>query len=209
MSKDNPLDPIRAAREEGYFRAKNDKLIAQLRERLKEERLADDLSAAGVADEALVEALLGLGIDRTTLPVLNLAPLLQVAWADGEIQAEERKLLLEAARAQGIEAGSEADTTLAGLLDEPPGQAFYASAMVYIRAVLAATEEDNPAAADAARNDLTGLARQVALSHGKLFGVFGTGLAGVEKDALDSIATQLTMSHKGAASELLGKLSED
>lgn len=209
MSSDNPLDPLRAAQEEEYFRQKNQALIAEMRTRLKKERLADDLADAGVSDDGLVRALLAVGIDRARLPVLNLAPLLQVAWADGEIQDEERVLLLDAARAQGIEADSDAGQALDELLASPPPEEFYASALIYIRAVLAATEDENPAAADRARADLTSLARQVALAHGKLFGMFGTGVSGVEQGALDTISSALAESRPGAASDVLGQLGDD
>ena len=208
MSSDSPLDPLRAAQEESYFHKKNQDIIVKMKERLKHDRLADDLSAAGVSDDTLVAALLEVGIDRAKLPVLNLAPLLQVAWADGEIQAEERTLLLDAARAQGIEDDSEAGQALTELLTEPPPPEFYASAMIYIRAMLAATEDEDPAAAKTARTDLTSLARQVALSHGKLFGMFGTGVSGAEQTALDSISAQLTQSHPSAASDWMGKLDD-
>ncbi len=45
----------------------------------------------------LIERLLHLGIDEMNYKALPLLPLVQVAWADGEIQAEERTLILSLA----------------------------------------------------------------------------------------------------------------
>jgi hypothetical protein len=204
MSSDNPLDPLRQAREEEYFRHKNQGLITQMRDRMKMERLSDDLQAIGVADDALAQSLAGIGIDRATLPVLHLAPLLQVAWADGEIQDEERTLLIQAARSQGIEEGTPPDLVFLDLLKSRPTQQFYDAALTYVRAALAAM--DSPAAATEARADLTSLAKQVALAHGKLFGMFGSGVSDPERDALDEIAGKLTAAHPLAASSVVGAI---
>lgn len=48
-------------------------------------------------DAELIRELNFLGVDTHTWPVLALLPLIQVAWADGEIQDAERALILEVA----------------------------------------------------------------------------------------------------------------
>ncbi len=48
-------------------------------------------------DPSLLRELHYLGVDAHTWPVLALLPLIQVAWADGEIQEAERKLILDVA----------------------------------------------------------------------------------------------------------------
>jgi tellurite resistance protein len=56
-------------------------------------------------DVALVRELHFLGVDEHTWPVLALLPLIQVAWADGEVQEAERALILEVAeREYGLDA---------------------------------------------------------------------------------------------------------
>ena len=47
-----------------------------------------------MASEALTRELNYLGIDESTFAVLALLPLVQVAWADGTIQEQERTLIL-------------------------------------------------------------------------------------------------------------------
>ncbi len=135
---------------------------------------------------------------------------LQVAWADGEIQDEERTLLIQAARSQGIEEGTPPDLVFLDLLKSRPTQQFYDAALTYVRAALAAM--DSPTAAAEARADLTSLAKQVALVHGKLFGMFGSGVSDPERDALDEIAGKLTAAHPMAASsvvEAIGAQDDD
>jgi len=48
-------------------------------------------------DDELIRELHFLGVDEHTWPVLALLPLIQVAWADGEVQDAERDLILEVA----------------------------------------------------------------------------------------------------------------
>lgn len=51
-----------------------------------------------MSDDRLLAELKFLGIDETTVEVLALLPLVAVAWADGEVQAEERALIHDIAR---------------------------------------------------------------------------------------------------------------
>ena len=47
-----------------------------------------------MTDSHIRESLKALGMDRTSFRALPLLPLIQVAWADGEVQEEERNLIL-------------------------------------------------------------------------------------------------------------------
>ena len=206
MASDNPLELLGTASEERHFHEKNKALIDEMRRRLHRERLAEGLEAAGIEDDVVAQALLELGVEAASLPVLHLAPLLQVAWADGEVQAEERALLLEAARAVGIREGSEGYGVLQGFLVTEPSSDFYAAATTYVRAMLAAMDD---AAAQDARADLTALARRVAGAHGKMLGVFGSGISDEERRALDRVAEQLADAHPEAAGKGVGSLGGD
>ena len=102
----NPLDNIGAANEEGYHKRRDAELVEKLREKMASEARAETLrSEANITDEDLSNRLGALGITPETLPVLHLVPLLQVAWADGEIQDDERGLLLKAGEAHGVTDG--------------------------------------------------------------------------------------------------------
>lgn len=54
-------------------------------------------------DAELTEALRQLGVDRHTIRALPLLPLVQVAWADGRVQASERGLIREVAERYGLD----------------------------------------------------------------------------------------------------------
>jgi len=200
MPSDNPLDPVRAAHEDAWIRQHEERLKAGLRERLRAERTQAALREAGVGDDELAGQLADLGFDHDTLPVLPMAPLLQVAWADGKIQDAERALLLEAARAQGIEAGSPAGLAFDAMLVHRPGPEFFDAAMSYLRALLAALD---PAAAADARTGLLALSRHVAMAHGQIFGVLGTGVSATESEALKRITDHLERTRGDAAEALV------
>ncbi|MAE97231.1 MAG: hypothetical protein CL910_21480 [Deltaproteobacteria bacterium] len=59
--------------------------------------------ASGLTDLQLVDRLVGLGIRPSTLTALALVPLIEVAWADGHMDAKEREAILAGARATGLE----------------------------------------------------------------------------------------------------------
>jgi hypothetical protein len=183
---DQPLDPLRRAHEDDFFRKRNQELIEKMRQKLSTEEAAADLKAATqLDDEELIHQLSALGITRETLPVLHLVPLLQVAWADGEIQDEERVLLLQAADEANVT--GPARTTFEGMLHKQPSPEFFDASMSFIKAMLAAMPEDK--AQDAAAN-LQALTWRVADAAGGLFGLFGR-VGGTEKAALRQIAERL------------------
>lgn len=55
-----------------------------------------------MTDEQLLAELHALGIDQHTYRVVLLLPLVQVAWADGQVQAQERELILRVAEQHGL-----------------------------------------------------------------------------------------------------------
>lgn len=198
----NPLDAIERAQEETYFHKKDQALIEAMRQKLERERNAEAIRAeTGIADEALITRLAELGVDRDTIPCLHLAPLLQVAWADGEIQGGERDLLLEAAAATGLTEGP-ARARFEEMLQKRPEPAWFDAALDFIRHMLAALPEGQ---ADAARGNLEDLAWRVADASGGVFGLWGR-VEEAEKVALRNIATRLTAGHGDATSKLLDKL---
>lgn len=79
------------------------------RERLRGVELAarDAIAeATGIRDPQLLAELAGLGVRVETLAALTLIPLIEVAWADGEMAAAERSAVLAGAATVGIEPGS-------------------------------------------------------------------------------------------------------
>lgn len=198
---DNPLEPLEKAQKEAYFHKRDKELVAAMKAKMARQQATEDIKAeTGLTDDELVGKLADLGIKKETIPVLHLVPLLQVAWADGEIQAGERELLLEAAGSTGVT--GEALTALEGMLEKKPDPAFFDAALDFIRNMVAALPEGE---AEAAKGNLVDLAWRVADASGGVFGLWGRVEAD-EKNALRSIAEKLTADKGDAASKLLDRL---
>jgi hypothetical protein len=176
----NPLEDLRAAHEGEYFSKRDRELIEKLRSKLAVERAALDIGQSGLGDPELAESLAGLGISRTTIPVLHLVPIIMVGWASGEIESAERELLELAARQAGIDDGSAAWEAFQGMLTAAPDPKLYHAALAYIVAV------EPPGG----RDSLVDTARAVADATGGLFGLLGN-IEQAERDALSEIATKL------------------
>lgn len=202
MSKPkNPLEPLERAHEEEYFHRQDQKLIEQMRDKLAREQAVADIKAeTGLADEALLARLAELGVKKETIPVLHLMPLVQVAWADGEIQAGERELLMEAADSTGVT--GEARAALEAMLEKRPPAEFFDAALAFIRHMVAALPEGE---GEKAKENLVDLAWRVADASGGVFGLWGR-VEDSEKEALRDIAQKLTDSNADAAAKLLRKL---
>jgi hypothetical protein len=188
MEKNRPLEALRKAHEEEYFARRNQELIEKLRERMeRDEEVAELRGDTGLGNEALLRRLAAVGVTHETIAVLNLVPLVQVAWADGAIQPDERDLLVHAAREQGIQPDSPPDRLLQQILTFHPTDEFFDASLEFIGAVLAAMPDDH--AADA-RQNLERLAYRVAHATGGLFGRFWN-VAPEERKALSQIAARL------------------
>lgn len=194
---DNLLDPLRHAHEEEYFLRHNQALVKKLREKMAAEAAVHDIEEVSqVHDQALLEQLAQLGVTRETVPVLHLMPVLEVAWADGEIQEEERVMLLAAADESNLE--GKAREAFEAMLTTRPSQTYFDAALSFIRAVLEAMPADKAARA---RENITNLSESIALSAGGWFGIFARVDAN-EKSALNHITERLS----GKAGEVMGKL---
>ena len=107
--------------EDEFFRREDQRLLAKL----------NDLKAAATTREALAKAsginapevldkLLALGIKAETVAALSIVPLVEVAWADGSLDARERQVILDRARDSGVAPGSTAQALLEAWLERRP-----------------------------------------------------------------------------------------
>ena len=60
-----------------------------------------------MTDDAVLDKLVHLGLRANTIAALSLVPLIQVAWADGAIQDNERTAILQGAHGKGLEQGTD------------------------------------------------------------------------------------------------------
>jgi tellurite resistance protein len=156
------------ALEEEYFRKREQELVEKLRRRAAADALRQQLSEqAGVADEDILQNLQELGYTPETVSLLHLVPLVQMAWAEGGVSDRERELILEAARARGIEAGTPADVQLTEWLTARPSEQMFERNLRAIRAILESRPETER---EASRSDLLSTATAVAEASGGVLG---------------------------------------
>lgn len=124
--------------------------------------------ASGISDEAMLRILLDLDIETSVLTALSLVPLVEVAWADGKMDPEERSAILAASTDQGISPGSTAHDLLASWLKHLPRPELFEAWCSYIEAVL---EPLTPGEREELRIGLVERARHVAEAAGGILGV--------------------------------------
>jgi hypothetical protein len=190
MDKDSFKDRERA-QEEGYFRAQDAKLIEKLREDARLEEIVMALAEhLQVDNPELLRRVIALGVRLDTGPTFLLAPLVQVAWAEGKVTDRERETVLRLAAARGVEAGSPAHTQLLKWLQERPSDDLFDTAMEVIRGGLALLP---PEQREERLKRLVQACQEVAEASGGLAKVLslGSGVSGEEEALLEAIATTL------------------
>lgn len=106
MSKDMFHERGRAE-EEAYFRRVDAELIAKLRQNARLSEIAHALAEKLHADEPmLLQRIQQLGVTLDTGAAFILAPLVDVAWADGDVSHAERAAILHIAKQRGVAPGS-------------------------------------------------------------------------------------------------------
>ena len=122
------------AEEEAYFRKEDNKLIAKLRQKAQFSEIAHALAEKLHADEpALLERIQKLGVTLDTGAAFILAPLVEVAWADGGVSNAERETILHIAKQRGVAPGSADDRQLHDWLSHRPADEVFETALEAIR----------------------------------------------------------------------------
>jgi hypothetical protein len=107
--------------EDEFFHREDARLKEKLREAAQREGAREALArASGIKNPEIVERLIGLGVRPETVTALSLVPLVEVAWADGSVDDNERRMILERAGASGVAPGSTERTLLEEWLKRKP-----------------------------------------------------------------------------------------
>ena len=155
--------------EEAFFKQRHEALRRQIALRREQEEACETLAAAsGIDDDALLARLAGLGIRAETLAALTLIPLVEVAWADGEMHDRERDAVLRGAESSGIPRQSPSYGLLEIWTRDRPAPELLHTWVDYIRALcVELTDEQRRRLAE----KIVGRARAVAQAAGGLLGV--------------------------------------
>jgi hypothetical protein len=152
--------------EDEFFRREDKRLIEQLTALRAAEATREALSkASGITAPAVLDKLIELGIRAETVAALSIVPLVEVAWADGAIDAKERRAVLQRA---GVSENSTAGALLATWLERRPDPKLL---IAWTHLVQALSEQVGPAEAARIKAGLLERARAVAAAAGGLLGV--------------------------------------
>ena len=142
MAKDIFRDRERGE-EQAYFRQEDAKLIAKLHQKAQLNEIAHALAEKLHADEpALLDRIQKLGVTLDTGSAFILAPLVQVAWVDGQVSDAERDTILDIAQQRGVELGSADYRQLLDWLAHRPSDEVFRTALEAIRIGLSVLPPD-------------------------------------------------------------------
>ena len=177
--------------EEEYFRKHDAKLIEKLRERGKVEEIVEALAVKlQIDDPALLRRIMALGVTLDTGAAFLLAPLVQVAWAEGGVTDREREKVLQIAAERGVDTSSPSYTQLQAWLRTRPADAIFDTAVEAIKKGLSVL---TPAERADRIKRIVDACREVASASGglgRLLGL-GTGVSSEEESILDAMTATL------------------
>jgi hypothetical protein len=140
--------PLGPAQEDAYFRNKEAELLDRRRRQAELEaevrRIGESI---GAVDQRVLQGLLDLGYTRDTVVLLPLVPVVQIAWANGEVSSREAKRIRELALLRGLGEGTPAFKLLASWLVRKPSEEFLLESLRVIRCLLSARRPEDLSAA--------------------------------------------------------------
>jgi len=189
--------------EEEYFRRKERELIKRLRQKAEEEIQRKDLAdAIGLENQEILDILQEMGFDRATVVLLYLVPLLEVAWSDGSVSDEEKRLIHEAAKSHGISEGTAAYAMLGRWLESKPDAVLFQRALKVIRDITGFQSDE--AWQTSGRKIITAC-EKIAAASGGFLGL-GPKISSEEKAVLRRVVTEIERAHTEAAARVSSAL---
>lgn len=172
------------ALEEAFFAKKNKELLAQMKQDLDASTQHAALKqATGIAEDDMLDRILATGINSESLAAMSLAPMVLVAWADGELAADERKAIVSGAVESGIQPDSTAGRLLSGWLTDPPDQSLASVWIEYTKAMCEKLQAGDKAKL---KDDVIGRSKRVAEAAG---GFLGLGsISAKEQEVLNALS---------------------
>jgi hypothetical protein len=155
--------------EEAFFMDRDMQLLTRRAELRKLAETKEALaSVSGIKNQEILQALVNLNVRPETLAAMTAIPLVAVVWADGKVDAEEKKVVLDFAARQGIVDGSVSHELLEQWLVHAPGPELIEAWQHYIEALC---ERLAPAERDELRQELLRNVRAAAEATGGFLGI--------------------------------------
>jgi hypothetical protein len=170
--------------EDTFYREDAEAYRVQLELRREEEGVLADLAAAsGISDEAILRRLASFGIRAETLAALTLIPLIEVAWADGRMDAREREAVLAGAESTGIPKESPSHGLLRIWIEDQPAPDLVDAWSEFIGTLCRELSEEQ---VDHLRCNIVGRAHEVAEAAGGFLGL-GSKVSKEERAVLERL----------------------
>ena len=171
------------ALEDSFFANENAKLLKELREAsVREEKRREFREYLNIESEEIIDALVELEVEPETLIAFSLVPLVEVAWADGQIQPKERDAIIKAAIERGVEEGSPTCDLLRNWLQIKPDPKLLEVWRGYIEVLKPSLGERSRAHL---KTGTMGRARAIAEAAGGFLGV--ASISAAEKKMLEEL----------------------
>ena len=189
--QDRILGERAKAMEDKYFHEHDAKLLKKLQLKAHLDEIALALGDKLLVDDPdLLMRVKDLGVTLETAPALFLAPLVQVAWAEGKVTRQEHETVLRLARGRGLEPNSPGYAQLEDWLRTRPSDALFDAAVEVLKlgfSVLPPVEQEDRI------KSIVRACREVAEASGgleRLIG-FGDNVSPAEAVTLDHIVRSL------------------
>jgi hypothetical protein len=157
------------ALENQFYEKENKEKLAAMKAKLQAQETREELrKASGMTDDKVLDKLVALGLRANTIAALSLVPLIEVAWADGQIQDNERNAILQGAHGKGLEQGSDGYELLQTWLKRRPEPGLLDAWEAYIKAL---TGQLNDEQNKLLKNQIVGFAKMVAAAAGGFLGI--------------------------------------
>jgi hypothetical protein len=178
------LGDRKRALEEEFFRKQERSILERTRAEQATQTARQALSqASGIQDAAVLDRLIGLGMQTDTLVAMGLVPLVAVAWADGALDERERRAVVSALDTTGITLDSPAGRLIQGWLTSAPPASLLEAWKAYIAALCT---QLSTADRDSLRKSVLDRARAVAEAAGGFLGL-GVKTSKAEEEMLRTL----------------------
>jgi hypothetical protein len=165
--------------EDMFFHEQDRRIIEQRAKLQRIKQTKENLARiSGIRDEALLEKLIELEIGPETLATLIGIPLIEVAWADGEMDEKERKKLFEYAEKAGLRQQGLDTKIMSAWLKKRPDPALLEAWKHYIQKLC---KELGAHERKALKDEVMADARSIAEAAG---GILGLGKISAEEKAI-------------------------
>lgn len=178
------LGDKRKALLDSFFHEQDQNLLESLREEIKSQEIKAQLSAvSGIHDDAALDILVSQGIEPGSVAAVTLAPLVLVAWCDGNLHDKERAAILTGAAEHGVKKSDPAYRLLESWLKTAPKKELFDLWEGYVTALADAMPDSSRRVL---RDQVMGWARDVAEAAGGILGL-GSKISAAEQTTLDHL----------------------